>query len=47
MFEACRFGKQEKRFAVLFPNFIKCASCWWYLCELHYCAQTIFTIPLQ
>jgi len=43
MFEALRFGKQEKVFAVLFSNFSKCAS-WWYLCDLHYCAKNTFTI---
>jgi len=31
-------------FAVLFPNFSKPASCWWYLCYSHYCTKTIFTI---
>jgi len=44
MFEALRLGKQEKGLAVLFPNFSKCASCWWYICDLYYCATTIFTI---
>jgi len=44
MFEALRFGKQEKKFAILFPNFSKCASFRWYLCDLHYCTKTIFTI---
>jgi len=44
MLEALRLGKQEKRFAVLFPNFSKRASCWWYFCDLHYCEKTIFII---
>jgi len=35
MFKALSFGKQETRFAVLFPNFSKFASCWRYLCDLH------------
>jgi len=43
-FKALRFGKQEKRFEVLFANFSKCASCWWYLCDLYHSAKTIFTI---
>ena len=43
-YEAFRFGKQEKRLAALFPNFSKCALCWWYLCDLHYHAKTISTI---
>jgi len=44
MFEALRHGKQEKRFAVLFPNFSKCATFWWHFCDLHCFAKTIFTI---
>jgi len=35
---------RKKRFAVLFPNFSKCASCCWYLCDLQYYAKTIFII---
>ena len=45
------FGKQEKRFADLFPKFSKCASCWWYLwftllCQDYFHYKQLFRLQL-